>query len=174
MSSCTKGNYMLRNGHLSWWKDAVKKGILDSVASEAVEEEDLFARKDRGGGILRWASIDGGWRRVVWSTDRSKGAILCVRGLGLWGVGARWNVVFGNYDERSQSLGAAFSEDCEGVKTCCDVAVPLVLFDEEDLQKVVNGHLKVKTFISCYRTPGPQKGSRRGFWRGLWRVLEGF
>ena len=30
--------------------------------------------------------------------------------------------------------------------------------------------IMVKTFISCYRTPGPQKGFRRG----LWRVLEGF
>ena len=33
---------------------------------------------------------------------------------------------------------------------------------------------RLKTFISCYRTPGPQKGFRRGFWRGLWRVFEGF
>ena len=36
----------------------------------------------------------------------------------------------------------------------------------------------LKTFISCYRTPGPQKGFRRGFrrglWSGLWRVAEGF
>ena len=27
----------------------------------------------------------------------------------------------------------------------------------------------LKTFISCYITPGPQKG----FWRGFWRVSEG-
>ena len=44
--------------------------------------------------------------------------------------------------------------------------------------------LKVKTFISCYRTPGPRKGFRRssegvsegvseGFLKGFCRVLEG-
>ena len=44
------------------------------------------------------------------------------------------------------------------------------------------GHkARVKTFISCYRTPGPQKGFRRGvsegvpkgFSKGFRRVLEG-
>ena len=44
---------------------------------------------------------------------------------------------------------------------------------------------RVKTFISCYRTPGPQKGFRRGlegvsegvsegFSKGSRRALEGF
>ena len=31
----------------------------------------------------------------------------------------------------------------------------------------------LKTFISCCRSPGPQKVSE-GFWRGLWRVSQGF
>ena len=32
---------------------------------------------------------------------------------------------------------------------------------------------RFQTFISCYRTPRPQKGFWRGFRRGLWRVFEG-
>ena len=36
----------------------------------------------------------------------------------------------------------------------------------------------ITTFISCYRTPGPQRGLRRGLWGGLWgglwRVFQGF
>ena len=38
-------------------------------------------------------------------------------------------------------------------------------------------HSRVKTFISCYRTPGPQngfqKGFLKGFLKGFRRVLEG-
>ena len=33
---------------------------------------------------------------------------------------------------------------------------------------------KLKTFISCYRTPGPQKDSLKGSLKGFGRVLEGF
>ena len=41
---------------------------------------------------------------------------------------------------------------------------------------VVEGHwhATVKTFISCYRTPGPQKGLLKGSLKGFRRVLEGF
>ena len=35
-------------------------------------------------------------------------------------------------------------------------------------------HASVKTFVSCYRTPGPQKGFRRGFEGVSEGVSEGF